>query len=407
MKKFFAPINFARRLIQIGFFVLLPGLFIDLLVSIKIITKVIIDGTYSFNTYGYETILILAIIPVTMIFGRFFCGFMCSFGSMGDFLGFISRTLKIPKIKIGEITEKILKSIKYVLLVGIVALVWVTDTISVPNEANPWNIFGQYATIGGWPAISNFVSIGGLLLILIMIGSLFIQRLFCRYFCPLGGIFAIVSKFRFIKIEKPTSGCYKCKACTKNCPMAIQMYKYEEIKSGECIDCLKCVDICPKNNASGNFSRKKYSILIIGVLAIGIMTGSFFAGNAWLKSNQSNNTPTSTSTTDSNINTDNSNLVNQANGTLNTGKFTDGIYNGTGRGYRGTTAVTVTVTGGNITNISIDSNQDDDSYFARVESSIISKIIAAQDVNVDAVSGATYSSNSIMEAVADALGVAY
>ena len=85
----------------------------------------------------------------------------------------------------------------------------------------------------------------------------------------------------------------------------------------------------------------------------------------------------------------------------------DGTYTGSGTGLRGETDVTVTVSGGKITDITIDSYQDDQQFFERAESTVVQEIIDNQSVNVDAVSGATYSSNSIKEAVANALSVDY
>ena len=89
------------------------------------------------------------------------------------------------------------------------------------------------------------------------------------------------------------------------------------------------------------------------------------------------------------------------------GIFADGVYTGTGSGLRGQTSVTVTVENGEITDITVNSYQDDAPYFSRAESGIISAIMQAQSVDVAAVSGATFSSNSIMEAVANALGISY
>ena len=86
------------------------------------------------------------------------------------------------------------------------------------------------------------------------------------------------------------------------------------------------------------------------------------------------------------------------------GTFTDGVYSGSGTGFRGTTDVSVTVEGGKIADITINSYQDDEQFFSRAQSGVISEILAAQDTNVATVSGATFSSNSIIEAVSNALG---
>ena len=82
----------------------------------------------------------------------------------------------------------------------------------------------------------------------------------------------------------------------------------------------------------------------------------------------------------------------------------DGVYSGTGTGFRGETTVSVTVSDGVITDIAVESYQDDREYFVRAEDTMIERILSAQSVDVDTVSGATFSSNGILEAVANALG---
>lgn len=67
----------------------------------------------------------------------------------------------------------------------------------------------------------------------------------------------------------------------------------------------------------------------------------------------------------------------------------------------------VTVSGGKITDITVESYEDDEQFFSRAESTVIDEILSQQSVNVSTVSGATYSSNGIMEAVADALGISF
>lgn len=86
-------------------------------------------------------------------------------------------------------------------------------------------------------------------------------------------------------------------------------------------------------------------------------------------------------------------------------EYKDGTYYGTGTGFGGITKVQVVISGGKITNISIISTQDDSSYIQSA-SSIIAKMVAGQTTNVDTVSGATYSSVGIIEAVRNALSQA-
>ncbi|MDY3256817.1 MAG: FMN-binding protein [Ruminococcus callidus] len=85
--------------------------------------------------------------------------------------------------------------------------------------------------------------------------------------------------------------------------------------------------------------------------------------------------------------------------------YKDGVYTGSAQGYGGITTVEVTISNGQIVDIKILSHHDDSPYINNA-SSLIDAIINAQSTNVDAVSGATYSSSGIINAVRDALSKA-
>lgn len=88
------------------------------------------------------------------------------------------------------------------------------------------------------------------------------------------------------------------------------------------------------------------------------------------------------------------------------GGYKDGIYQGSGTGFGGTITVEVTISGGKIASITVLSAAGETaSYFASAQG-VISRIISGQTPNVDAVSGATYSSNGIIQAVQNALAKA-
>lgn len=88
------------------------------------------------------------------------------------------------------------------------------------------------------------------------------------------------------------------------------------------------------------------------------------------------------------------------------GGYKDGTYPGSGTGFGGTITVQVTVSGGKITAVDIlSASGETGSYFASAQG-VVSKVLSSQSPNVDAVSGATYSSNGIIQAVQNALSQA-
>jgi uncharacterized protein with FMN-binding domain len=379
--------NIVRRAVQIAAFIFMPGLFISTFASIKSIYTAAISGTFDASALMPQIFIIIAVIPLTIIVGRFFCGFLCSFGAIGDFIWFISKKVWKSKPKINPKADKILKGFKYVLLAFIVVFVWTLGAVVIDPDHNPWNIFGMYTALSGWTSLSALFTVGGLLLLLIFAGTFFVERFFCRYMCPLGAVFAIISKFRIFRIKKPAEACKSCKVCTNNCPMGIDMYKHDVIKSGECTDCFECIAPCPRQNAQVSIAGRAVQPIAIALLVSAAMAAIYFAGKGAVQSAYA----------------EPAELPAYISQSEDPGPYTDGVYTGTAEGYRGETTVEVTIGNGYITGIQVLSTDDDMEYFLPAQSSVVNDIIQTQSPDVDVISGATYSSDAIKFAVTDAL----
>ena len=88
------------------------------------------------------------------------------------------------------------------------------------------------------------------------------------------------------------------------------------------------------------------------------------------------------------------------------GTYKDGTFTGSAQGYHGVVKVSVTVKSNKIKSIKILENHDDAAYFNRAKGTLLPLIVKKQSTNVDAVSGATFSSNGIIKAVRNALSKA-
>lgn len=382
-QKKISKIQIIRHLIQLVAFILFPGLFINIFAAIREIYMAILAGSFQWTAYATQIFLLIAIFPITIIWGRFFCGYLCSFGAMGDLLWAIRSKVSKKTLPISEKADHVAKYIKYVVLVLNILFLW---SLAVSFEAtwSPWTIFGMYSSIKGWSDLGAFASVGAVLLLLIIVGSLLIERFFCRYLCPLGAIFTLLSHFRLYRIKKPRSECGACQLCTRKCSMGISLKDMDVVQSGECIDCYRCVDVCPRDNVKTNPAPA-----IAGTTAAVAMTGLYYAGT--LASSQIHAQQSDTSV-----------VAEQVEGQT---IYEDGTYTGEGTGYHGTTSVEVTVENGLISNITVLSTDDDQEFFNRAKDGVISAIITSQSVDVDTVSGATFSSNGIIEAVENALNV--
>lgn len=376
-------INWIKVVIQILSFALIPGLFEGEFAAVGNIVSCIYKGNISWESVKYSVWMLLATVPATVLVGRFFCGFFCSFGAVQDLLWLGSHRLRalFPGKRNLKKADRIFRFAKYAVLFYFIIFIW--SGVTAVKTAGPWQVFGQYVSFGYWPGLKPLLSVGGVLLLLIFIGSLFVQRFFCRYFCPMGAIYSLISQTSFLKIDKPREECGKCHLCTSKCTMGMDLTKKDRIAGGECISCQKCVSWCPKGNAH---FRSRYGVLIgVGVTCATIMVSQLLiAGN--LAKEKTADSVKKTAENDAG------------------GNFQNGIYTGTGEGYRGKVTVTVKVADGKITELVLDDYADDKSYMERAKNRIFQEMISRQNTDVDAVSGATYSSNGLIEAVNKALG---
>ncbi|BCZ44901.1 ferredoxin [Clostridium gelidum] len=385
-----------RHVIQFIMFLILPGLYAMTFSEVKTVYQMIIGGNFNFLEAFPSLVEFIAVMLLTIVMGRWFCGWLCAFGAYNDLIYFISRKVFKVKFRVNEKVDSILKYVKYVVLIFIIIVSWTMGS-NILESTSPWDAFGQITDL---TTIFSSLLIGLVLLVLITIGAAFIERFFCRYLCPLGAIFSIISKLSITKINKPKADCGKCRACNNNCSMGLKLYKVNSAHGGDCINCLKCTEVCPRNNANVNILGQDVNQNLAGSVAMATMLGVYgltnFGADALTKSGIISNQSTISSNATLDSSTSDS----------NTQKYKDGTYTGSGIGFKGrTTKVSVTVTGGKIRNVETLSYGDDRKYYERASTSVIKNVISKQSTSVDTVSGATYSSKGIMEAVKNALAV--
>jgi polyferredoxin len=195
--------------------------------------------------------LIVLTILTTLLIGRLYCGWLCPFGAVIEFLFEIKKFFEqrykkslgkeieidiiedMPIVKFLRKYEHIYRYIKYVL--AVIILLFPAMIFLEPFQY----MFLIYKI--------NLVQM--IYLITILLFCILFIRLWCRYFCPLGGFLSIVAKVSLFKLKMAKS-CFHCEICKTVCPTNAIVEKDKKLKIiySECILCNKCRQSCgPKN----------------------------------------------------------------------------------------------------------------------------------------------------------------
>jgi len=245
-----------------------------------------LESLYQFITTGGfirriepSTMIIFAVVIIlTLLFSRGFCGWICPFGAIQEWVGKIGKLIFRKHFNPTGTWDRVLRNFKYVVLVAIIALTWWTGTL-VFRDYDPFLAFfhlGQGLDERPW---------GYGILVAVLLGSLLIDRFFCKYACPLGAVLGLLGKIGLTKIHRETTGCKLCNICQQKCPAHVDFLSVEDIRSAECNQCLDCLVDCPLPNvltvkaSRWRLSHPVYASML--VIALFGMIGISKATSTW------------------------------------------------------------------------------------------------------------------------------
>ena len=141
---------------------------------------------------------------------------------------------------------KKLQAVKYIVL-AIIAVACYAGVYNKAKGFSPWDVFSMLHArnfkLGGY-------ALGVVILVLIAVGMCLQERFFCRVLCPMGAVFSILPVLPLSTLRRDRAECIKgCRACTMKCPSDIELAADTAPElSGDCFQCQKCIDTCPKGN---------------------------------------------------------------------------------------------------------------------------------------------------------------
>lgn len=300
-------------------------------------------------------------LAITMVLGRFFCGWLCPFGALHHFVGFLVNRKKPLLEKVEGNRYHRAQSIKYGVLIALMGTA-AGDWLSQPPWIDPgastaaWTLvlccllgmlllsvrraggdepearresfrfvalcagawvvlgwmFSGHSLVGAslqtglldpiplfyrsvnlvvLPLVdgaANQLAVGqriyegawliaGVFLIAVLL-NIVVPRFYCRFVCPLGALFGVLSRNSLWRIGKKRAKCFQCESCDSHCEGACG--PAETIRWNECVLCMNCVTSCRTRLMGYQTWRSKSGEEVFPDLSRRAALVSFFSGAA-------------------------------------------------------------------------------------------------------------------------------
>ncbi len=201
----------------------------------------------------------LLVVVATLVFGRFFCGFVCPLGTTIDLADAAIRHKSEPGTRLRQTKYAILVFLLVSAALG-VSFIGFFDPLVIMERTLALVFYPVGTYVAGLFGATRVAAVAETLVALLtfagILGLGFIApRFWCRNLCPLGGIFALAARFSLLKFSIPV-GCKQCGVCEGVCPTgAIRGLERGSsiaptVDPGECIDCMACRYRCPQAGIS-------------------------------------------------------------------------------------------------------------------------------------------------------------
>lgn len=213
--------------------------------------------------------VVIALIVLTLLFGRVYCSVICPMGVFQDIVSWFSGRRKKKKARFTYSPAK--SWLRYTVL-AIFIIATVAGIGSIPALLDPYSAYGRivqnmFSPLYRWGnnllayfaeragsyafyetevwirSIPTFI-IAAVTLIAVVILAWRNGRTYCNTICPVGTVLGFFSRFSLFKPVIDAEKCKECSLCTRKCKASCIEYKSHDIDYSRCVACMDCVDTC-------------------------------------------------------------------------------------------------------------------------------------------------------------------
>ena len=280
-----------RTILAAVFFVLITLLFLDFTGTLHHWLSWMAKIQFLPAVMALNVVVVVALIALTLVFGRIYCSVICPLGVFQDLLARLRR----KKNKYSYSKE--VKWLRYPVL-AVFVLAGVAGIGSLFQLLAPYSAYGRIATmifqpiwklgnnllammaermdsyafytIDTWMRSLPVLKIAAVTLVVLVVLAWRGGRTYCNTICPVGTILSFFARFSWLKIRFDEEKCKNCSLCSKNCKAACIDFKTHTVDYSRCVACGNCIDSCKfdalkyspsmqtKKNASVDASKRSF-----------------------------------------------------------------------------------------------------------------------------------------------------
>jgi polyferredoxin len=199
------------------------------------------------NVHPAGMFLLAAFLGISWLARKAFCSWLCPVGTLSEWLWQGGREIFGRNFPAPRWLDIPLRGLKYLLL-GF--FVWAVSGMSASDIAafirSPYGLVADVKMLNFFRHLGEA---GAISLGVLVVGSVLVQNLWCRYLCPYGALVGLVALLSPARIRRDPDACIDCAKCAKACPSLLPVDTLLSVKSAECTACLECVTICPAQGA--------------------------------------------------------------------------------------------------------------------------------------------------------------
>ena len=197
----------------------------------------------------------LAILIPAFFLGRFYCGWICPFGTMHHLVANVPWDSKQGARRIASNRYKPWQGFKYYLLFALLAAAFLGSAVA--GIFDPIALATRPLALAVLPAFQHAhfrqaFPLGAIFLFLLAL-NLRIGRFWCRALCPLGALLGLASRWSIVGLEKHAAQCGDCNRCLLHCQGGDDPIPGAAWRKAECHLCMNCVEDCPKGGIRFRF----------------------------------------------------------------------------------------------------------------------------------------------------------